>query len=182
MKRRIALFTVLLAFLVFVELIPIEESNANPTPQFPSLIITSPNTCSKNAYTGNSISIQYDLYITNSSSDLSTISLYYSLDDGDKISIPSTALTNYRLYEEGHSPIVYTGDTNISGIPNGEHKVTVYAKTSIGECYCSSTFIMDNFNFPTGVIVALLSLFVLVSMTLVYFNRRQKLAGKQSFL
>jgi hypothetical protein len=122
-------FAALIIFLLSISL-SITAVNANPTPNFPSIIITAP-THNKIAYSGSSINIEYDLYLTNSSSDLSTIYLSYSLDGGSKVSIPNNDLTDYRLYEEGHSPIVYSGVTNITGIANGEHKVTIYAKTTM---------------------------------------------------
>jgi hypothetical protein len=189
MRKLVFAFMVILV--VLMPLV-IQMAVANPSTVFPHVSLTSPYFYTKqmSEYVGDSFVPKFLLFVTNSSSEISTIKVCYSLDGKGNISIPNTHLYKFMFYDVGYTAWIYNNkDYVITGLTNGKHNMTVYAQTLIGNVSDSATFlvkgsqvteeptpIQDPILLPLGSLLAISFMIatVAIALILLVYSKRRK--------
>jgi hypothetical protein len=200
MKRRTVIFTVLLVALILIEVISINEVSANQSPlgkmidpplnaKPPIISIYSPQ--NNTNYTGTltasiSINESQDIYFA---SDL--LNVRYTIDNAT-LKVPFDGKSV--LIEGRHCQ--YNNTFALPTLLSGNHTLTVEVEgrgyqmyesyfliNSTAKVYFAVSNNSKGFNSSTlGITLTLIIMIISVSILLVYFKRRKKLANKQSFL
>jgi hypothetical protein len=98
--------------------------------------------------------------------------------------IPLNFITNEPFSQsayslDGQENVTIAGNTTLTGLANGEHSLTVYAKDEAGNIGFSETFYFSvEESFPTAMVVALIVAVAVIGLgLLVYFKKRTHQAG-----
>jgi hypothetical protein len=75
---------------------------------------------------------------------------------------------------DGQDNVTVTGNTTLSGLPNGLHTITVYAKDEFENTGASETinFTIEE-TFPTTILIATTTIAVFTGISIVYFRKRK---------
>jgi hypothetical protein len=75
---------------------------------------------------------------------------------------------------DGQENVTIAGNTTLTGLPNGDHNVTVYAVDEAGNVGASETIIFSVAPFPTTLVVASVITVPAVSISLLIYFRKRK--------
>jgi len=106
------------------------------------------------------------LSIENKTYDEGSIPLNFTVNE---------AVTQITYSLDGKENITITGNTTLTGLPNGDHNLTIYAEDESGNVGASETMYFSvDVPFPTALVVAasIIAIVVVSAVLLVYFRKR----------
>jgi len=79
---------------------------------------------------------------------------------------------------DGQANVAIAGNTTLTGLPDGTHNLTVYAKDTAGNTGTSETIYFSIEPFPILIVAAIVIIAVVGATLLVYFRKIRKTTGK----
>jgi hypothetical protein len=98
---------------------------------------------------------------------------YYTSDVPLNFTV-SELTTQIRYSLDGQENVTIAGNTTLTGLPNGDHSVTVYAMDEAGNVGASEPIIFSVVPFPTTTVAASTGAVTVVVGLLVYYKKRKR--------
>jgi hypothetical protein len=99
----------------------------------------------------------------------------YNISDVQLNFIVSEPFSKVTYSLDGEENVTISGNTTLTGLPNGDHNVTVYATDQFGNVGASETICFSvDVPFPTALVIASVITVVVVSVVLLFYFKKRK--------